>query len=62
MYPSRLAGNLAGQYKRAVALALQIGIGNLVGILSSNVYRSQDAPGYRLGRKLQDSVATRVYT
>lgn len=52
----RLGGNLAGHYKRAVAVALQIGIGNIAGIAASNIYRTNDAPGYKLGRKSQDSL------
>lgn len=30
----------------------QIGIGNFGGIVSSNVFRKQDAPRYLLGREL----------
>jgi len=48
----RLGGNIAGQYKRAAALALHVGIGNVAGIAASNIYRAKDAPRYRLGRKL----------
>lgn len=46
----RLGNNLAGQYKRAVGMALHIGIGNFSGAISSNVYRTQDAPRYIIGR------------
>ena len=49
----RLGGNVAGQYKRAVALSLQIGIGNFAGFAASNIYRTEDAPGYNLGRMSQ---------
>jgi len=49
----RLGGNVAGQYKRAAALALQVGLGNISGIAASNIYRAKDAPRYKLGRKLQ---------
>lgn len=47
----RLGNNLAGQYKRGVGMAVQIGVGNFSGIIASNIYRSQDAPHYALGRE-----------
>ncbi|GMM38231.1 Soa1 protein [Saccharomycopsis crataegensis] len=47
-----LANNLAGDYKRAVGMAMHIGIGNFGGAFSSNFYRSQDAPHYVLGHSL----------
>lgn len=47
---SRLGNNLSGQYKRGVGMALHIGIGNFSGAIASNIYRSQDAPRYILGR------------
>ena len=46
----RLGNNLAGHYKRGVGMALQIGIGNFGGAIASNIYRTQDAPRYVLGR------------
>jgi len=46
----RLGNNLAGQYKRGVGMALQIGIGNFAGAIASNVYRSQDSPRFIIGR------------
>jgi len=46
-------GNIAGQYKRAVALALSISIGNSSGVVISNIYRSQDAPHYKLGHGIE---------
>ena len=46
----RLGGNTAGQYKRAVAVALHIGMGNFAGAAASNIYRTEDAPGYKFGR------------
>ena len=48
---SRLGNNLAGQYKRAVGMAIHIGFGNFSGAIASNIYRSQDSPRYILGRK-----------
>jgi len=50
-YPSRLGGNAAGQYKRAVALALFVGIGNVIGVVASNICRTEDAPQHKLGRE-----------
>jgi hypothetical protein len=47
----RLGNNLSGHYKRGVGMALQIGIGNFGGAISSNVYRSIDAPRYVIGRE-----------
>jgi len=48
-----LGGNVAGQYKRAVALALFVSIGNTSGIVVSNIYRTQDAPKYKLGHGIE---------
>lgn len=44
-----LGGNLQGQTKRGVGMAIQIGIGNLGALVSSNVYRTVDAPRYIIG-------------
>lgn len=52
----RLGNNLAGQYKRGVGMALHIGIGNFAGAIASNIFRSQDAPRYILGRKFNPSI------
>ncbi|KZT36111.1 MFS general substrate transporter [Sistotremastrum suecicum HHB10207 ss-3] len=43
------SNNFAGHYKRCVGMALHIGIGNFSGAMFSNVYRSKDAPRYKLG-------------
>lgn len=43
------ANNTEGVYKRGVTLGFVIGWGNLNGVVSSNIYRSQDKPGYKLG-------------
>ncbi|KAH9835022.1 MFS general substrate transporter [Rhodofomes roseus] len=48
-----LGNNLAGQYKRAIGMALQIGIGNFNGAIASNVYHSQEAPRYIMGHGLE---------
>lgn len=48
-----LANNLAGDYKRAVGMALHIGIGNFGGAFASNFYRAKDAPHYILGHSLE---------
>lgn len=48
-----LANNLAGQSKRGIGMAFQIALGNMAGAMSSNFYRSQDSPGYRLGHALE---------
>ncbi len=48
---NRLGNNLAGHYKRGVGMALHIGIGNFGGAIASNIYRTQDAPRYILGRE-----------
>ncbi|CCL99899.1 uncharacterized protein FIBRA_01924 [Fibroporia radiculosa] len=44
-----LGNNLSGQYKRAVGMALQIGIGNFGTAIACNVYLSKDAPRYEMG-------------
>ncbi|KIJ14037.1 hypothetical protein PAXINDRAFT_13153 [Paxillus involutus ATCC 200175] len=49
---SWLANNLRGKYKRAVGMALQISVGNLGGVIGSNILRTQDAPRYLLGHGL----------
>lgn len=36
-------------YKRGITLGIIIGWGNLNGIVSSNIYRGQDAPNFYLG-------------
>ncbi|KAF8998075.1 MFS general substrate transporter [Hymenopellis radicata] len=44
-----LGNNLSGQYKRAVGMALHIGLGNFGGVVAGNIYRSQDSPRFILG-------------
>ncbi|KAF8503071.1 MFS general substrate transporter [Gautieria morchelliformis] len=48
-----LGNNLAGQCKRSVGMALQIGLGNLATVIAANIFRTQDAPRYILGRALE---------
>ncbi|EPQ50490.1 MFS general substrate transporter [Gloeophyllum trabeum ATCC 11539] len=48
-----LGNNMVGQYKRGVGMALHIGIGNFAGAISSNVYRSKDAPRYIVGHGIE---------
>ncbi|EFR01847.1 high-affinity nicotinic acid transporter [Nannizzia gypsea CBS 118893] len=40
------SNNTEGVYKRGVSLGFIIGWGNLNGVISSNIYRSQDAPNF----------------
>ncbi|KAL8838056.1 MAG: hypothetical protein Q9170_002292 [Blastenia crenularia] len=41
--------NLGGHYKRGVGAALQIGIGNIGGIIASNIYMTNEAPTFPVG-------------
>ncbi|KAF8125325.1 MFS general substrate transporter [Boletus edulis] len=50
---SWLANNLGGRYKRAVGMAIQIGVGNMGGAIASNIYRTRDEPRYLLGHGLE---------
>ncbi|KAI5293786.1 hypothetical protein KEM52_005232 [Ascosphaera acerosa] len=43
------SNNVEGVYKRGVTIGFVIGWGNLQGIVSSNIYRSQDKPQFYLG-------------
>ncbi|KAL1979727.1 hypothetical protein VTN96DRAFT_5249 [Rasamsonia emersonii] len=43
---SWMGNNVEGVYKRGVSLGIMIGWGNLNGIVSSNIYRGQDAPNF----------------
>jgi sugar phosphate permease len=44
-----LSCNISPQTKRATSLAFMISVGNCGGIISSQIYRSQDAPRFILG-------------
>ncbi|TFK86321.1 MFS general substrate transporter [Polyporus arcularius HHB13444] len=48
-----LPNNLAGHYKRGVGIAMQLSFSSFGGIISSNIYRTQDAPRYILGHALE---------
>ncbi|KAJ8474823.1 hypothetical protein ONZ51_g6965 [Trametes cubensis] len=41
-----LGNNAVGHYKRGVGIAVQLMFGNIAGIISSNAYRTEDAPRY----------------
>lgn len=43
------SSNIEGVYKRGIVVGTVIGWGNLNGVVSSNIYRAQDAPRYYLG-------------
>ncbi|KAI0739493.1 MFS general substrate transporter [Daedaleopsis nitida] len=42
-------GNVGGEVKRGVVIAMVIGLGNLGGVASSFIYRPQDSPRYHPG-------------
>lgn len=44
-----ITNDLAPDYKRAVGLPIFIGLGNVGGIVSSNLHPASDAPRYRMG-------------
>ena len=44
-----LANNMGGHYKRSFAAALQIGIGNVGGIIGSNIFLAAEQPYYKTG-------------
>ncbi|KAL2829623.1 major facilitator superfamily domain-containing protein [Aspergillus pseudoustus] len=46
------SNNWAPDAKRAVGIAIQIGVGSMGGAAASNFYRSSDSPRYRLGHSL----------
>ncbi|KDN41954.1 MFS general substrate transporter [Tilletiaria anomala UBC 951] len=41
-----LSQNVGGKSKRSVTLAIQVGIGGMCGIISSNIFLPQEAPNY----------------
>ncbi|KAL9007183.1 MAG: hypothetical protein Q9188_000117 [Gyalolechia gomerana] len=44
-----LNNNLGGHYKKGIGAALQIGLGNLGGVVASNIYIPSQAPTFPLG-------------
>jgi hypothetical protein len=44
-----MANNLGGHYKRAIGLAIQIGFGNIGGIIASNIFNRDMGPRYFVG-------------
>lgn len=44
-----IANLMSGHYKRSVASAVQVGFGNIGGIVASNVFLTREAPKYRTG-------------
>ena len=44
-----LANNMGGHYKRAIGPAMQIGFGNLSGVIASNIFLTDQRPTYRVG-------------
>ncbi|TVY22690.1 putative transporter [Lachnellula hyalina] len=44
-----LSNQMGGHYKRSMAAAIQIGVGNYGGIVASNIFLSMEAPTYKTG-------------
>ncbi|QPC70580.1 hypothetical protein HYE68_001332 [Fusarium pseudograminearum] len=44
-----LSNTMSGHYKRSISSAVQIGLGNIGGIVASNVFFAQEAPQYWTG-------------
>ncbi|TVY39110.1 putative transporter [Lachnellula subtilissima] len=44
-----LSNQMGGHYKRSMAAAIQIGVGNCCGIVASNIFLSTEAPTYKTG-------------
>lgn len=49
---SWMSVNIAGPYKRAIAMAIVIGFGNMGGAIAANMYRASDAPGFKQGHTI----------
>ena len=51
-----LSNNLAGQWKRAVGMALEFTLGNLIGgVVGSNIFLSREAPKYQTAYHIEVS-------
>lgn len=48
-----LSNNVSGSYKRAIGMAVHIGLGNFGGAFASNIYRAKDKPRFRLGHAIE---------
>ncbi|KIW65991.1 hypothetical protein PV04_08203 [Phialophora macrospora] len=44
-----LSNNMGGHYKRAIGVAMQVGFGNIAGIIASFIYLQSEAPTYHTG-------------
>jgi len=44
--------NVGGKTKRSVAIGVQVGVGGLAGIISSNIFLARDSPRYQLAYHL----------
>ncbi|AOW02532.1 major facilitator superfamily domain-containing protein [Yarrowia lipolytica] len=53
---SWISVNVSGPYKRAIAMAIVIGLGNMGGAIASNVYRAPDAPAFKQGHTIAMSM------
>ncbi|KAL5520809.1 hypothetical protein ACEPAF_2812 [Sanghuangporus sanghuang] len=49
---SWISNNVEGAYKRSVSMALALTSNNLMGIISTNTYRAEDAPWYTTGHSV----------
>ncbi|PAV19726.1 MFS general substrate transporter [Pyrrhoderma noxium] len=47
-----LSNNVEGALKRAISMALLASLNNLTGLISTNIYRANDAPRYFLGHSV----------
>jgi len=48
-----ISNNISPSYKRAIAMAMHIGVGNFGGAFASNFYRTADSPKFLLGHALE---------
>lgn len=52
-----LNNNLGGHYKRGAGAAIQVGFGNVAGIIASNIFLQKEAPRYTTGFSIAISMA-----